>query len=183
MHEDHDYLAFITFSLIILFILLLSLLLVLPRWREGEVFVNSVLIRPLLLPKTMNKKPQILNWLEKEKPRNEKRYIFFMVSSRWRIAMGVLVSFLTIGLALGLSLTLTKDHDIPAGEGKDTIVDLGYSKYRGKAIGDGTSHWLGMRYAAPPLGNLRFAAPHDPEHNSTIQAANKVRNTPRVQND
>ncbi|MCJ1425195.1 hypothetical protein MMC29_003083 [Sticta canariensis] len=84
--------------------------------------------------------------------------------------MGIFLAALTLGLGLGLGLGLKKrDGDI----GVDTIVDLGYSKYRGKAFADGTSHWLGMRYAAAPVGQLRFAAPQDPERTTTIQAADK----------
>ncbi|KAJ4265091.1 hypothetical protein NW762_005337 [Fusarium torreyae] len=42
------------------------------------------------------------------------------------------------------------------------IVDLAYSKYRGKDLGNGVTQWLGMRYAAPPVGQLRFMPPQDP---------------------
>ncbi|KAN0117185.1 alpha/beta-hydrolase [Hyaloscypha variabilis] len=55
----------------------------------------------------------------------------------------------------------------------DPIVDLSYSKYEGTALPGGVTQWLGIRYAAPPLGPLRFAAPINPVYNSTIQKANK----------
>ncbi|GAD92661.1 triacylglycerol lipase [Paecilomyces variotii No. 5] len=45
---------------------------------------------------------------------------------------------------------------------QDTLVDLGYAKYHGQAFSNGISRWLGIRYAAPPVGDLRFAAPQDP---------------------
>jgi len=54
------------------------------------------------------------------------------------------------------------------------LVNLNYTSYLGTALSDGISQWVGMRYAAPPLGNLRFAAPADPIANSTTQIANKV---------
>jgi hypothetical protein len=54
------------------------------------------------------------------------------------------------------------------------VVDLGYSKYQGTNLGNGVSQWLGIRYAAPPLGDLRFRAPRDPIVNHTLQVANKV---------
>ncbi|KAH7128534.1 carboxylesterase [Dendryphion nanum] len=41
----------------------------------------------------------------------------------------------------------------------EPVVDLGYAKYQGRIVGDGTTQWLGLRYAQPPLGELRFAAP------------------------
>ncbi|KAJ9272283.1 hypothetical protein DTO212C5_1468 [Paecilomyces variotii] len=45
---------------------------------------------------------------------------------------------------------------------QDTLVDLGYAKYKGQAFSNGISQWLGIRFAAPPIGDLRFAAPQDP---------------------
>ncbi|KAK7703856.1 hypothetical protein SLS64_008801 [Diaporthe eres] len=44
-------------------------------------------------------------------------------------------------------------------------VDLGYEKYTG-IHNDSTdlNIWKGIRYAAPPIGNLRFSAPTEPEH-------------------
>ena len=44
----------------------------------------------------------------------------------------------------------------------DLIVDLGYAKYHGVTLENGITQWVGMRFAAPPLGNLRFRAPADP---------------------
>lgn len=41
-------------------------------------------------------------------------------------------------------------------------VDLGYAQYKGLRTPNGIDKWLGMRYAAPPLGDLRFRAPQDP---------------------
>ncbi|KAH7002219.1 Alpha/Beta hydrolase protein [Ilyonectria destructans] len=51
------------------------------------------------------------------------------------------------------------------------LVDLGYSKYEGKELSNGVTQWLGVRYAAPPLGDLRFSLPQDPTRNDTIQDA------------
>lgn len=50
-------------------------------------------------------------------------------------------------------------------------VDLGYSKYQGVAADGGINQYLGMRFAAPPLGDLRFRAPADPVYNGTVQPA------------
>ena len=44
----------------------------------------------------------------------------------------------------------------------NVVVDLSYNSYRGTALPNGVSQWLGMRYAAPPLGDLRFREPRDP---------------------
>lgn len=56
----------------------------------------------------------------------------------------------------------------------DTVVNLGYASYRGTALSNGISQWLGMRFAAPPVGKLRFAAPQDPPVMKGIQDATKV---------
>ncbi|KAL6692872.1 alpha/beta-hydrolase [Trichoderma pleuroticola] len=50
-------------------------------------------------------------------------------------------------------------------------VDVGYSVYKGQALPNGVSQWLGIRYAAPPLGELRFAPPQDPLRTEGIQDA------------
>ncbi|KAF5695464.1 cholinesterase precursor, partial [Fusarium denticulatum] len=54
-------------------------------------------------------------------------------------------------------------------------VEVSYSKYRGKDLGNGVTHWLGMRYAAPPLGDLRFMPPRDPVRSRQTKNANKFR--------
>ncbi|KAM5345173.1 hypothetical protein ACJ41O_011035 [Fusarium nematophilum] len=53
----------------------------------------------------------------------------------------------------------------------DPVVDLSYSKYRGKDLGNGVTQWLGMRYAAPPLDDLRFKPPEDPIRTRAVQDA------------
>ncbi|KAI1411979.1 alpha/beta-hydrolase [Hypoxylon sp. FL1857] len=52
-------------------------------------------------------------------------------------------------------------------------VNLVCNKYTGYSTPNGVTQWLGMRYAAPPVGNLRFAPPQDPPCNWTIQAADQ----------
>ena len=56
----------------------------------------------------------------------------------------------------------------------ENLVDVSYSKYQGTALPDGITQWLGVRYAAPPLGDLRFAPPQDPDRNETTQVADQV---------
>lgn len=57
---------------------------------------------------------------------------------------------------------------------KSPIVDLGYTSYEGRSLANGVSQWLGMRYAAPPLNELRFAAPQDPLSQKGVQQAAQV---------
>lgn len=55
-----------------------------------------------------------------------------------------------------------------------TTVDVGYSRYKGTQLANGITQWLGIGYAAPPLGDLRFRAPRPPTHNNTLQIADTV---------
>ncbi|KAJ5151585.1 hypothetical protein N7492_009880 [Penicillium capsulatum] len=52
------------------------------------------------------------------------------------------------------------------------ILDLGYSRYQGLSLYNGVDEFLGMRYAKPPVKDLRWRAPQDPEEtgNETINA-------------
>lgn len=63
---------------------------------------------------------------------------------------------------------------IPAIYAVAPLVDLGYAKYNGVNNGNGISQWLGLRYAAPPIGNMRFKPPSDPSSIHGIQQADKV---------
>lgn len=58
----------------------------------------------------------------------------------------------------------------------DVTVSLNYSTYIGTAQsgGTGVTQWLGIRYAAPPVEDLRFARPQDPPVVTTPQAATAV---------
>lgn len=54
----------------------------------------------------------------------------------------------------------------------DTLVDVGYAQYRGAVVDPAleVSAWKGIQYGKPPVGNLRFAAPQDPEVTGVIDA-------------
>lgn len=54
--------------------------------------------------------------------------------------------------AYGASVSTTAG---PAGD----IIDTGYAKYLGNRSYPNTVAYLGVPYAEPPLGNLRFRAP------------------------
>ncbi|PWY84293.1 EstA precursor [Aspergillus eucalypticola CBS 122712] len=51
------------------------------------------------------------------------------------------------------------------------VVDLDYAKYQGVRLEGGVDEFLGMRYASPPIGELRFRAPRDPSASQTLQSA------------
>ncbi|KAH7063174.1 Alpha/Beta hydrolase protein [Macrophomina phaseolina] len=43
----------------------------------------------------------------------------------------------------------------------DPLVRLSYASYHGTPLRSGITQWMGIPYAAPPVGDLRFAAPVD----------------------
>ena len=63
---------------------------------------------------------------------------------------------------------------LPSANAVDRVVSLKNGKYQGTVLSNGLTSWLGMRYAAAPLGSLRFAAPQDPPNHDGIEAANSV---------
>jgi hypothetical protein len=97
----------------------------------------------------------------------------------------MLLSVVLVALGLGLvhaaPTVTTSSHAASGasaasgGQTHPTIdVDLGYTQYEGYKLPSGINQWLGMRYAAAPLGDLRFKAPQDPPK-SGKQTAHKVR--------
>ena len=72
----------------------------------------------------------------------------------------------------GTSTDPTKNETNHAIE--DRVVDLGYSKYRGRELGNGITVFLGMRFAKAPVDDLRWRAPVAPESTEGIQSAEDV---------
>ena len=54
-------------------------------------------------------------------------------------------------------------------------IKLDYAQYQGVRLPAGIDQYLGMRYAAPPLAELRFRAPQEPVRTSSAQDASAVR--------
>ncbi|KIM92253.1 hypothetical protein PILCRDRAFT_329 [Piloderma croceum F 1598] len=55
------------------------------------------------------------------------------------------------------------------------VVDLGYAKYQGSTdLSTNITSFLIIRYAAPPIGSLRFQALRAPAHTSIIQNATSL---------
>ena len=86
--------------------------------------------------------------------------------SRWITILSILSLLL-----LGYTYVRYPWHSVEIGR---PIVDLGYARYEGITRPNGVTKWLGMRYAAPPLGSLRFAKPQDPVIVSGLKPAQKV---------
>ncbi|KAH8674157.1 Alpha/Beta hydrolase protein [Xylariales sp. PMI_506] len=68
----------------------------------------------------------------------------------------------------GASPTTTTTAE--ASSSSPTVV-LDYATYAGRRSDGGVDAYLGMRYATPPLGDLRFRAPQDPQEQSGVQNA------------
>ncbi len=89
----------------------------------------------------------------------------------WGTFTLILVLLVVPALVLGLFFRLAKRMD---SQNLSLKVDLGYSQYQGTNAANRVSQWLGIRYAAPPVGDLRFRAAADPLVNHTVQIADAV---------
>ncbi|EJU04779.1 alpha/beta-hydrolase [Dacryopinax primogenitus] len=67
-----------------------------------------------------------------------------------------------------VALSLAALAGLPLVDAVDPLVKLNYITYRGVARSTGVTEWLGIRYAAPPLGELRWRAPQAPLNNETV---------------
>jgi hypothetical protein len=61
--------------------------------------------------------------------------------------------------ALNLLVALLWAHSPKSPRSNDFIADTGYAKYLGNQTRENTVTYLGIPYAEPPLGDLRFRAP------------------------
>lgn len=55
-----------------------------------------------------------------------------------------------------------------------SLVDVGYAKYKGTTLKADVNQFLGIRFAAPPLGDMRWRAPAPPKRVAGIQSAEEV---------
>lgn len=70
-------------------------------------------------------------------------------------------------------LQLSLLHDASAAEASPT-VKLDYATYQGVSEQSGVTHFLGMRYAAVPIGDKRFRRPEDPVPETGVIQADTV---------
>jgi hypothetical protein len=153
---------------------------------------SSSVIGPFLTPRTRSPSPsrspsEIGSHHPSDLPPSEYNLIDSQKKSKWSTtrkfrhsrACWITVFALTmvsVATILATVLIFTRHaHKASASTEVDFTVDLGYSKYTGiSAADDEIVKWLGIRYAAPPVGDLRFRAPQDPLANDTVQLADTV---------
>ncbi|KAF7338706.1 COesterase domain-containing protein [Mycena sanguinolenta] len=74
-----------------------------------------------------------------------------------------------MALHLLRTLAVTALLAVPFARAQSPIVDLGYAQYQGAVnTANNITHFLGVRYAAAPLGDLRFRAPQPPVNMSGV---------------
>jgi hypothetical protein len=97
---------------------------------------------------------------------------------RWRErppTLVVLAVFLSVVALVGLIVAVVLNMAPRPAEPKSSPeVDLGYAAYTGIRRDGGVDVYRGMRYARPPLGDLRWRAPVEPERQEGTQKANDV---------
>jgi hypothetical protein len=76
-------------------------------------------------------------------------------------------------LALQWATTLSLLGTVAA----DPRVKLGYATYEGTSLNNGVNQFLGMRYAAPPLGDNRFRRAKEPIREKHVIQAKEVRSS------
>ena len=76
---------------------------------------------------------------------------------------------------LAASISIANGAPIIEANQTSPLVDLGYAAYEGSTHGNGVHQFLGMRYAAPPVGENRFRRARDPLNEKQIIPALQVR--------
>ena len=79
-----------------------------------------------------------------------------MIASIIRPLVTASLAFLSAGtLAGALTIPNTTEAEAP-------MVELEYATYKGTTLQNGVNQFLGIRYAEPPTGGLRWREPQDP---------------------
>jgi acetylcholinesterase len=76
--------------------------------------------------------------------------------------------------AITAGLPCSKSAPINESQPASPRVDLEYASYTGTTLENGVHQFLGMRYAAPPIGNNRFRRAQDPLNETSVVSAMKV---------
>ncbi|KFY13202.1 hypothetical protein V492_03426 [Pseudogymnoascus sp. VKM F-4246] len=112
--------------------------------------------------------------LSASKSRWNPRYVIAQVrAGKIKRKSCILFIFAPVTIILAIIIAVVTYFTVVAKKHHPNLnVDLGYTQYKGFRS-DGIDKWFGMRYAAPPLGDLRFRAPKDPWRASKQNAFNQ----------
>lgn len=91
-----------------------------------------------------------------------------------RVVVVVVLRLFPLSTAPLLLLYLALTSACPFPKQRPPRVDLGYTAYEGIRLQNGVDAFLGMRYAAPPVGDLRWRAPVEPPVTGTVEPAVEV---------
>jgi|SRR3569833_9116 len=104
---------------------------------------------------------------EKDREVKSWRSRFFNMSPLYYLGLLVFCILLTLAVALPL-------RKPPPSFSNGLQVNLGYTTYVGTQLPNSVNQFLGMRYASPPTGDLRWRAPVEPEADGATHNADKV---------
>lgn len=139
------------------------------QWKQGNASQHGSSSSFIHHKEGADNAANIYIWPQRRKILSSKLFWFLTI-------MAILLLGLVLGLALGL--TQAKNHPPPPSPAQPTkaagqlprlpdqslgpVIDLGYTSIQGLCYpAGGISQWLGIRYAKPPVGNLRFAEPQN----------------------
>ena len=159
------------------------------------VFVANMVSKQWIPSTAYSQSTSTSSFLDKESdhgsnneiPTPRRRKSIFSTKYFWIIlVMAVLLLGLIIGLSIGLTRarqSAERPHSNPAtpvvqkpppAQILGPKVDLGYTTVQGLSYPGGISQWLGVRYAQPPVGNLRFAEPQNLSADPNLQMVTQV---------
>ncbi|CAH0016297.1 unnamed protein product [Clonostachys rhizophaga] len=128
--------------------------------REGEAAPKPDIADPEHQPAAAVTQPKWTRYLPP---------VFFLAVF---LALLFLLVFLLIPSPMGITGSQpAREEPEDSDASNNPVVDLGYSRYAGTYLSNGVSQYLGIRYARPPTGDLRWRAPVEPEQTEGIQKA------------
>ncbi|KAI0600837.1 Alpha/Beta hydrolase protein [Biscogniauxia sp. FL1348] len=117
------------------------------------------------------KVPFIERWRQAARRALKPWHIFAVVAA---IAAAVVLAVVLVVARERAKAKAIEDQNTPSNPAS-ARVNLGYAQYQGSFVGTNASvaQYLGIRYAAPPVGDLRFRAPVEMGQRSGDQDANQ----------
>lgn len=105
--------------------------------------------------------------------RPQKKWKHYQATFKLQAITMIIVPPKTVSAVVGLLISLPTAIASSNCTSKDPRIELGYATYFGKSLHNGVDQFIGMRYAAAPIGDLRWRSPAPPEEQG-IQLAQEV---------